>query len=279
MRRFYSTLAAVVLSTVAAIAEPICVVPTTGQSPASGFGDTAQAPAPIALQDGTYGVYKFQNSAISPATEPICDACGGAPWIALANEFFIQTSTKVLLVSAAGGLLSAQAGIYYSIPYYDDGGTLTPAGFVLVDAAIAAATAAGYQPRVCWLNFFGGESEGRAIIEAPSSSIGVADFKTAFANVKRAWRDKYAANLLLVIFRTGTLTGALTNLEPGFALIRTAQEEIAEEDARVIVGTRLTTECAALYGLLQDIHPNQTCNNRLGADAARTIVSSGKWKQ
>lgn len=130
-----------------------------GQSNAQGQGGDATL-SPI-VPAGK--VFQYSAGVMSAGNDPVGNAAPSSAWPAFGSALYGATGRPVLLVPSAVGGTNQSALITIGSTHWDIGGTLAPALVTNVNAAMAAARAAGYTPTFRGILWLQGENDAGAI--------------------------------------------------------------------------------------------------------------------
>ena len=257
-------------------AQRLCVFGIGGARNAQGGDDRAKSPK---VPKGVLA-YDARERRLVPADDPLPGGVGGSPWPAFGVAFQRASGVNLTFVQCAGGgyqtaKLGSRTG---ARTHWDLGGSLVSLMFLTLDDALKFAKNAGYDARLSGILWCQGEDEG-SILHSVPNFITVEEYKTAFRNMVARFRAYYSPTLPFYIFRTGSPDpkGPAAPTEPGFALIRNAQEDLAKTIPNVIIASRLATQFAERGQLIANIIYNQEANNELGRDGALNVVASKLW--
>jgi hypothetical protein len=255
----------------------LCVFGIGGTSNAIGAGDPGKSPkVPPAVL-----AYDVRNRKIVPGNDPLPQSGGtGSPWPAFGAAFNSATGMNVMLVQCAGG--GYQTAKLWSRDkrgeHWDVGGSRVSLMFLALDDALKEAKRAGYDARLSGVLWCHGETEGAAFFHIPDF-LTPDEYKAVFRTMVERFRRYYSPTLPFYIFRTGSPDpkGPAAAIEPGYAMVRAAQEELARTLPNVIIASRLAVQFAQRGQLLADILYNQDANNELGRNGASNVAASKLW--
>lgn len=234
-----------------------------GQSNADGRGDSTKS---VYAVPGTYHYYTSLKRVFRNIGSP--DSKGGA-MVAMANEYYRILNRNIIAVDGAvGGAAQAAAADNGTDGNWDTTGTRFNEAVTRVADAMAAATAAGLNPRFAGVIWCQGEQDGRKINEAV---ITKAIYKAAFVKMLRRFRAIYGANMPFYVSRI-----AFRNSESdaGYISVQEAQEEVAAADSgRTIIAFRDAGSFRDRGLLIDPVHYTQPGYEQMGISIARTVAT------
>lgn len=211
-------LAAVFLYVTSRPAKIVDVFLIIGQSNAGANSENAAA-AP----DASKVALKYQDGALSPASEPIGTGAGGSAWSSLAVTHWQATGRMAAVVNMSRGSTSMLAAADTGTGNWSPTGKLYSASVDQYRAAIKALKAAEYTIGRQAIIDVQGETEADALnLNVPP--ITAAQFKAA----KQALKANYRADLGISAFYFSRLGGPDTGMTPGYREIQRQQEEIGK---------------------------------------------------
>ena len=187
-----------------------------GQSNAQGQGDSSLSPIPT-----TDTVYQYYNSLITQAQDPIGNAETGSAWTSFGIKWNKLTGRRICFVPAAVSSSAQVAAADIGPGNWDTTGTLFDTSVTLLNDALAALTAAGYNPLLRGILWSQGERDAGAIT---SATITKAQYKSALTTMIANYRTEFGSTLPFFIFRTGGADSV------GRTDIMAAQGEVATAD-------------------------------------------------
>lgn len=238
-----------------------------GQSNALGSSlDSNSAPTVrkgIALQ--------YYLGGLKPVFKNVGAGTGGA-WPAFANEIYIKNQKKILFVPTAIGSTSQTAAANTGNGTWDVSGTLRGSAVSQVNAAIAAAKAAGLTPIFKGILWSQGESDAGALF---SGTITKATYSTALVNMIDYFRSIFGNTMPFYIFRTGGQPG-----NTGFIPIRAVQDSVSDAQKYTYMVYRDAVTFFA-RGLMRvdNLHYTQEGYNQMGVVGADNVFAQDKISQ
>lgn len=266
-----------------------------GQSNAAGGGDANQSP-PV----DTAHVLQYWNGALSPANDPVGNSfplagatSGGSAWPSFGKTYYMITGRSIMFVpgppvGGTGQCASADMGTGFSdvgLGNWDSpipsGGTLVVTALNTLQAALNAATMAGWTPHVVGTLWVQGENDGTAINNKTETTT---DYKACMLRTINRIQGIITAlghpGSYFFIFRTG----AEVNVnDTGFAAVRQAQEDVAAQyhdslNVRMVFRGALAyaqTCCGIgpVPGMADGAHYNQPALNLMGSYGAMAVIA------
>lgn len=280
---------------------PIDVFLIAGQSNATGTGNGIGGTSPT-VPHGMVLQYKYTAGTISDANEPIGDGNSqshtGSAWPSFGLTYYNAIGHKVLFVpSAFGGTNqssqadqwageSGQPNVNWDAPGSNVGSTLWQISVNNLNAAMAAAVVAGYQPIFKGVLWCQGENDAGAII-ASSGVYTVAVYQAALAamiaryraaSIGPAGNQTTYPEMPFYIFQTGCdQSGDAT----AYQSIRGAQATIAAADSYTSIVFSGAIDFVYTSPQLIQTSPNSlhyTVNgyNKMGHDGAQGVLLGGE---
>lgn len=258
---------AVPLATLAADVSTVDVYLVAGQSNAQGQGVSATS---VTVPTGK--VLQWKSSAISDANDPVGNANTGSAWPNFGLNYYNATGRKILFVPAAVAGTTQVAAADRGNGNWDAGGTLWGLSVAAVTAAMAGATAAGYNPVFKGVLWCQGESDGDAINGVAPTTTQAAYQAALIAMILR-YRTTYGAQMPFYIHVTGYgLQGAG---DAGYALVRASQRIVRDSDTHTFIVFENAVDYPGL-GLMQvdGYHYTQPGYNTMGQISAMNVISA-----
>src|SRR6185369_5017169 len=218
-----------------------------GQSNAQGFSITATTSPSVPSSS----VLQYYNSTISTANDPVGNANGGSAWPSFGVVYNAATGRKICFVPAAVGGSSQCAAADIGNGNWDTTGALYTTSITLLNAAIAALTAAAYTPVFRGVLWCQGETDALAI---KASTITQATYKAALI-------------AMIARYRATTINGT------SYPQIRVAQGQVASADLHTKIAFSNAVDFPDL-GLSQStVHYTQDGYNMMGERMASAVIS------
>lgn len=243
-----------------------------GQSNATGQATDGGSPT---VATGT--VLQYTGGAIVAGNDPV-GACSasfesantGSAWPAFGINYYQKTGRKVLIVSCAKGATSVLAAADTCCGNWSSTGALRAAAVSATQAALTAATAAGYVPTLRGIIWIQGEKDA-AGIDAALGGVTAANYATEFTALRSYLRTQLGnAHLPFYISIIASLT---TGDTAGYQQIRQQQVLAATESyTKIGFGNALSFIGRSL--MKDTVHYNQVALNELGENLAANIFNT-----
>lgn len=242
----------------------VWVFADAGQSNMYGSSqDSASAPTAIP------GVaQQYYLSQLRPIFKNVGGGNGGMH-TSFINELYRSTGTRMIIVPTAKPSTSQTAAANSGNGTWDTTGTLFTNSVTQIQAAMAAASAAGYTPIFKGVLWSQGESDAGALF---SGTITKQDYALAFAKMIRRYRTSFGTDMPFYIFRTGGQPG-----NTGFIPIRAVQDSIANVDQKTYMVFRdAVTFFARALMRPDNLHYLQPGYNQMGIIGAQNVFAPKK---